>query len=238
MIPKIINYCWFGGKPLPNDVKKCIESWKKYAKGYKIIEWNESNFDINCHPFVKSAYANKAWAFVSDYVRLKVIYDNGGIYFDTDVELLKNPDFLLENSCYVGMQQNGQFCNTGLGFGAVKGSPVILEMIKKYDNVIYSDEIKDKISCPHLNNEVIHKFGYETSEQVVYLPDVTVYPSRYFDPFPSGAGTNLLCDETVSIHHYSASWASGKQRLKRKIARLIGEDNILAIKKILGGRHD
>ena len=111
MIPKVIHYCWFGGNPLPKDVKKCIKSWKKYAPDYEIIEWNEYNFDINCHPFVKTAYEAKAWAFVSDFARLKVIYDNGGIYFDTDVELVKNPDFLLENQCYIGVQQSGHLCN-------------------------------------------------------------------------------------------------------------------------------
>ena len=89
MIPKVIHYCWFGGKPIPNDVKKCINSWKKKCGDYEIKCWNESNFDVNAHPFTKAAYEAKAWAFVSDYARLKVVYDHGGIYLDTDVELLK-----------------------------------------------------------------------------------------------------------------------------------------------------
>ena len=105
MIPKKIHYCWFGKNPLPADVKKCIESWKKYCPDYEIIEWNESNFDITQNPFMKAAYENKAWAFVSDYARLKVVYDNGGIYLDTDVELLKSLDSLLENPCYLAIQQ-------------------------------------------------------------------------------------------------------------------------------------
>ncbi len=90
MIPKMIHYCWFGGKPLPKDVLDCIKTWKKYCPDYEIKRWDESNFDVNSHPFMKAAYEAKAWAFVSDYARLKVVYDNGGIYLDTDVELLKN----------------------------------------------------------------------------------------------------------------------------------------------------
>ena len=121
MIPKIINYCWFGKNPLPTSVKKCINSWKKYCPDYKIIQWDETNFDVKSNMFVKEAYEAKAWAFVSDYARLKVKYENGGIYFDTDVELVKNLDFLLKNSAYIGIQQSEYLCNTGLGFGAEKG---------------------------------------------------------------------------------------------------------------------
>lgn len=104
MIPKVIHYCWFGGKPIPNDVKKCINSWKKKCPDYEIKCWNESNFDVNAHPFTKAAYEAKAWAFVSDYARLKVVYDHGGIYLDTDVELLKNLDFLLKYDFYIGIE--------------------------------------------------------------------------------------------------------------------------------------
>lgn len=234
MIPKVIHYCWFGGNPLPKDVKKCIKSWKKYAPDYEIIEWNECNFDINCHPFVKTAYEAKAWAFVSDFARLKVIYDNGGIYFDTDVELVKNPDFLLENQCYIGVQQYGHLCTTGLGFGAVKSSPVVLKMMKQYDNITYSDEIKTKIACPFLNDEIMKAYRYEPTLEVWSTDELTVFPERFFDPYPSGAGENLYCNDTVSIHHYSASWGNKKHRFKRKIARLLGEQNVLAIKKFLG----
>lgn len=237
MINKEIHYCWFGKKPLPYDVKKCIESWKKYAPDYKIIEWNEDNFDVNSHPFVKTAYEAQAWAFVSDYVRLKVIYENGGIYFDTDVELVRNPDFLLENQCYIGVQQVKHLCTTGLGFGAVKYSSVVHEMLKEYDGITFLDKEKNKIACPYLNDKAIKKYGYQFMDDVWKSEYVTVYPSRYFDPYPSGAGENLRCSDTVSIHHYSASWGNKKQKLKRKIARLVGEQNILTIKKKLGGLH-
>lgn len=233
MIPKIIHYCWFGNNPLPNDVKKCINSWKKYCPEYEIKRWDETNFDITCHPFIKAAYEAGAWAFVSDYARLKVVYENGGIYLDTDVELVKKIDFLLENQCYIGVQYNEHLCTTGLGFGAEKSSPVVQEMMKVYDSISFELEKKNEFACPWLNNRIIKSYGYENSNDVIHLKEITVYPSRYFDPYPSGVSVNLFDNDTVSIHHYSATWASGKQRLKRKVARLVGEDKILLIKKYL-----
>ena len=195
-IPKTIHYCWFGGKPLPADVEKCIRTWKKMCPDYEIKRWDESNVPIEEFPFAKAAYDAKAWAFVSDFVRLKVIYEHGGIYLDTDVEVVKSLDPMLKYSCFLARQQSGEV-NTGLGFGAEKGNSVIQAML--------SEEL--------LNN-------------------VMVLSPEYMDPYSSGSQVaNLFCDKTISIHHYSATWTSGSQRTKRKIARLIGEDKILWIKK-------
>lgn len=237
MIPKVIHYCWFGENPLPGDVKKCIESWKKYCPDYEIKRWDETNFEINCHPFIKAAYAAKAWAFVSDYARLKIIYENGGIYLDTDVELVKRLDTLLDNPCYVGIQANEYLCNTGLGFGAVQFSPAVRAMLEKYDHITFDADKKNTFACPWLNDEVIHSLGYKNSDSVVRLANVTVYPPRYFDPYPSGVNESLFNDDTISIHHYASSWTSGRQRLKRKLARIIGEKNIIRIKRILKNRQ-
>lgn len=104
MIPKIIHYCWFGGNPLPEMAVKCIESWKKYCPDYEIKRWDESNFDLNCCNYVKEACQAKKWAFVSDYVRFKVLYDEGGLYFDTDVELIKPIDDILERGPFMGVE--------------------------------------------------------------------------------------------------------------------------------------
>lgn len=234
MIPKTIHYCWFGGKQLPVDVLKCIKTWEKYCPDYEIKRWDESNFDVTSHPFMKAAYEAKAWAFVSDYARLKVIYENGGIYLDTDVELLRKPDFLLENQCYIGIQQPGSLCNTGLGFGAEKSSPVVHKMMECYDAISFSDQKKNTFACPLLNDRVIRSYGKINDNEITYLLGVTVYPSNYFDPLSTGNTRNLLCEETVSIHHYAASWCGNKQRWKRKIARLLGPQNIATIKKMLG----
>lgn len=169
MIPKIIHYCWFGGKPLPKDVLDCIKTWEKYCPDYEIKRWDESNFDVNSHPFMKAAYEAKAWAFVSDYARLKVVYDNGGIYLDTDVELLKKPDFLLENQCYIGIQQPESLCTTGLGFGAQKSSPVVQKMMECYDSISFTDQKKSTFACPWLNDKVIRSFGKVSNEDITYL---------------------------------------------------------------------
>lgn len=230
MIPKTIHYCWFGKKDLPPEAKRCIASWKKMCPDYEIIRWDESNFDVNQHPFIKAAYEAKKWAFVSDYARLKVVYDNGGIYLDTDVELRKNLDSLREHGCYIGIQQNEFLCNTGLGFGATKSNPVVLKMLKSYDDLTFSESRTLELACPRLNNEVIRSYGTIKRDEITSFKEVTVYPPKYFDPY---GGENLLCAETYSIHHYAASWTSESNQFKRKIARWIGQDNIIWIKSLL-----
>ena len=118
MIPKIIHYCWFGSNPLSETAQECIASWRKYCPDYEIKEWNENNFDLNCCNFVKEAYEAKKWAFVRDVARLKIIYEEGEIYLDTDVQVVKSFDDLLNNQCFLGEETSGCI-KTGLGFGAM-----------------------------------------------------------------------------------------------------------------------
>ena len=235
MIPKVIHYCWFGGKPLPTEVKKCIKSWKKKCPDYEIKRWDESNFDVYQHPFVKTAYEANAWAFVSDYARLKIVYENGGIYLDTDVELLKNLDFLLKYQCYIGVQQVGKFCTTGLGFGAEKNNLIVQMMLKKYDNIVFSRGKEANLACPYLNNEVMQSIGYIYDENnPVEINGTLILPCKYLDPIAPGDNMkNLKCGDTISIHHYSASWMGNKTRLKRRIIRIIGQEKINIIKNLL-----
>lgn len=236
MIPKIIHYCWFGRKRLPRLARKCMDSWRRFCPDYKIIEWNENNFDIDCHPFVRDAYKANAWAFVSDYARLKIIYDNGGIYLDTDVEILKNLDSLLGSHCYVGIGQAGGMCNTGLGFGAEKENQIILDMMLSYESVKFDSNCQRELACPMLNHAVIQHLGYRQSEDVVSLGDVDVYPSKFFDPIAPGKMTkNLLCEDTYSIHHCSNSWGTSEEKLRRKIVGLIGVKRMAMIKELLNG---
>lgn len=136
MIPKVIHYCWFGNSDKPELIKKCIESWKKYCPDYEIIEWNESNFDINSIPYVAQAYADKKWAFVSDYVRLYAVYNQGGIYLDTDVLLHHGIDDLLQYRCWLA-SDDVRYIATGLGFGAEKGNTLIQAMMNAYKNYEY-----------------------------------------------------------------------------------------------------
>ena len=233
MIPKKIHYCWFGGAPLPQDVQACIRSWKKYCPDYEIIRWDESNYDVTGHPFMKAAYEAKSWAFVSDYARLDVIYKHGGIYLDTDVELLKSLDGVRENGCYFGLQQSPLVVATGLGFGGEAGHPALKKMLEEYDEAEFSPERKEALACPILNTRALEKLGYVPSRQVVTVADVRVYPPQFFDPLAPGDTEDLTCEDTVSVHHYSATWTSPGQQLKRKLINLIGQKWIVRLKGAL-----
>lgn len=239
MIPKVIHYCWFGNNPLPFEVKKCINSWKKICPDYEIRRWDETNFDVYQNDFIKSAYGSKAWAFVSDYARLKIVYDEGGIYLDTDVELKKSLDELRKNEGFFAIQQEGHYCNTGLGFGAKKENEIVKNMLDLYDDLIYSEENKFSIACPYLNTKALEKYGYSYSDDVIVIHNNLVLPPRFMDPIAPGKNKeNLLCNDTVSIHHYSASWMDDKTVRRRKIIRIIGEKRIYKIKKILKGANN
>ena len=233
MIPKVIHYCWFGEKKLPEDAKRCIKSWKKKCPDFSIVEWNESNFDVNCHPFVKAAYEAKAWAFVTDYVRLKVIYENGGIYLDTDVRVLKDFSPLLNHPAFFGSEQLKNFVATGLGFGAEKGNLLVKALLKSYDTVnLVKDNLRN-ISCPRLNTNVFVRYGYVQNDRYQDLGVAVVYPPLFFDPLAPGSDKDLVCSDTYSIHLYNASWTPTKYYFKARIRRIIGSKNIIRIKRIL-----
>ena len=237
MIPKVIHYCWFGGKPLPLTARKCIASWKKVCPDYEIVRWDESNFDIRQHPFISSAYDAGAWAFVSDWARLKVVLDYGGIYLDTDVKLIKTLDGLLDNQCYIGVQQVGHLCTTGLGFGAVASNQVVRKMLEQYKGIKFSNSNRSDLACPFLNNAVFQEMGFRYSSEIVRLANgTTVYPCQYFDPLAPGTNSkNCLSADTVSIHCYANSWGANMDQKKRKIINIIGLERINWIKDKLRG---
>lgn len=156
MIPKVIHYCWFGGGEKPDLLKACIASWKKYCPDYEIKEWNERNFDVNMFTYTKEAYEAKKWAFVSDVARLMIVYTYGGIYLDTDVELLGNIDFLLNYPMFMFFESE-RLLNTGLGFGAEKNNDIIKSVLFDYENKsFYKNNGKyNMMICPEINTEVI-----------------------------------------------------------------------------------
>ena len=234
MIPKTIHYCWFGKKKLPDSVKKNIASWKKYCPDFKIKEWNESNFNVDSNNFIAQAYNNKAWAFVSDYARLDIIYKYGGIYLDTDVEIIKNIDDLLKNNAFIGLQRQQLLCASGLGIGAEPGNPVIKEMRDVYLNLDFDSKNVISIAAPRLNDPVIRKLGYTNNlVSPVKLQSITVYPPTFFDPLSPGYLDDLMSDSTYTIHHYDASWFGYRTRLHRKIVQIIGQEKINKLKKYL-----
>ncbi|MEE5987309.1 exopolysaccharide biosynthesis protein [Ligilactobacillus equi] len=228
MIPKHIHYCWFGGKPLPRHVKKNIITWKKACPDYEITEWNESNFDVHAHPFMAQAYDQGQWAFVSDYARLQVIYEQGGIYLDTDVELLRNLDFLLENDFYAGMQQDIQKINTGLGYGAKKHSPVVKAMLAAYDGLVFDPQQKEALACPNLNTMAIESYQVQNKQ----TEKVRILPATYLDPIaPGDEVENLLTSETISIHHYLASWGTKQQQRRRRLISWLGQARVMKLRR-------
>lgn len=221
MIPKIIHYCWFGGNEKPKLFKKCYKSWKKYCPDYEIIEWNESNFDLSvCPLYVRQAYEAKKWAFVTDYVRLKVVCENGGVYLDTDVELKKNIDFLLENKAFFGFER-GRFVATGLGFGAEKDTPILNEMMQDYDDISFlkDDGTYDITACPFRNTEVFVKHGLIQNNSRQVLDDgVLVLPTSSLCPIDYFTGEKTITEDTISIHWFSASWHTQEENKKHKKA--------------------
>lgn len=216
LIPKVIHYCWFGGNELPSIANKCIESWKKYCPDYEIKEWNESNFDIKENLYAYEAYTEKKWAFVSDYARLKVVYDYGGIYLDTDVELLRAFDSLLSNSCFLGTEisTEGSYINTGLGFGAEKGNEAVKLMLDEYEGIHYmfSNGVIDTKNCPVRNTDAIKKMGYVFANNVWRRDGIAVYPPEYFSPKDYITGETKITKNSYSVHHYSALWLSDADR--------------------------
>lgn len=234
MIPQVINYCWFGEKRIPNNLKKYLRTWKEKCPNYKIKLWNEKNYNINSNIFVKDAYDTKNWAFVSDYARLDIIYNYGGFYLDTDVELLKGLEEIANNEAFFAIQQNGCYINTGLCFGAEKGNRVVKDLLNSYNDLEFKETDKYKLACPILNTKVLEKYGFvKKNVNQIIENNVHIYSSEYFDPISPDTNTNLLSDNTISIHHYSATWMSNKTIIKRRFVNFIGQSKMNKIKRTL-----
>jgi len=210
-IPKKIHYCWFGGAKLPDLAVRCIESWKLFCPDYEIIRWDESNSDLENCQFVREAYSAKKWAFVSDYMRLKVVEEHGGIYLDIDVELLKPLDSFLAHQGFMGFEQAKPYCvATGLGFGAVAHHPVIQKLMMNYENTpfIQADGSFDMMPCPKRDTKILVDAGLRQVNQQQCLDGIKVFTTDYFCSV-SFTGVECFTENTVSIHHYNASWLHG-----------------------------
>lgn len=221
-IPKIIHYCWFGHNPKPELFDKCFDSWKRKCPDYQIIEWNEENFDIAACPlYVRQAYENKKWAFVTDYVRLKVVYDHGGIYLDTDVELKKRLDRLLKYDAYFGFEE-GRYINTGLGFGAVEKHFLLDAMMKDYEKSPFQLENGefDQTTCPVRNTEVFLKIGLCQNDRKQILDNrILILPTIYMCPIEWETGKMRKSLKTISIHWFTASWMNEMDRKTHELRR-------------------
>ena len=228
MIPKTIHYCWFGGNPLPEDAHKCIASWKKYCPDYEIMQWDESNYDVTKSRYMKEAYAEKKWACVSDYARLDIIYEHGGIYLDTDVEIIKPFDGFLSQKMFCGWEKtsnlNSHFVNLGIGFGSEAENPIIKEMIDLYDTLSFytsSGEL-NLTPCPRYQTSVLNNHGLmQKYNDIQHLDQAVVYPEEYFCPLNYSSGELELTENSHSIHHYTASWHTIKEQKWWKLCQRI-----------------
>lgn len=216
MIPKVIHYCWFGQSPLPENVQKCIQSWKKYCPDYEIIQWNETNYNIHKHPFMLEAYELKKYAFVSDYARLDIVYNYGGVYLDTDVELIKSLDKLLSIPCFMGYELSGRV-NTGIGFGAEKNAEMIKKNMEEYKGVTFIENDKQNLTtCVDYTCRALDKLNYNyKNNNLNSFELVTIFPTEYFAPFGLKNQKLEITSNTYSIHHYDASWYEGNKYLKK-----------------------
>lgn len=214
MIPKKIHYVWVGGKKKPRDIKMCIKSWEKKLKDYEIIEWNEKNFDINSHPFTKSAYRAKKWAYVSDYIRMYAIYNEGGIYLDTDNLVLESLDKFLNDKAFVGFE-NKYYPYTA-AFGAEKKHPFIKEVLNYYEGREFEFDTKDQtkaVNTKIVSDILIKKFSCKVNNKEQVLKEgIHVYPD-YVLCNPSG--------ESSVIHIFTGTWMEGAKPLARKINKFI-----------------
>ena len=246
MIPKKIHYCWVGGNPLPESAKKCIRSWKKYCPDYEIIEWNESNYDFSAIPYMKEAYDAGKWGFVPDYARLDIIYRYGGIYLDTDVEIVRSFDGLIKNRGFAGFESDA-FVALGLGFGAEAGNPMIKTLMDSYmgKHFIKPDGAPDLISSPQLNTiTLVEKYGLVPNGEFQEFNGFKIFPTEYFCPKSFVDGLIKKTENTYSIHHYDASWFSEDEKkelherwayVEAVEARRIHREKKLKRRKIFGG---
>jgi hypothetical protein len=221
-IPKIIHYCWFGGGEIPERDKRCIESWKKYCPDYEIIQWNEENYDVTQIPYMQEAYKAKRWGFVADFVRMDLLYRYGGIYMDTDVELIRPLDDFLEYRAYAGLEAESNCVAFGLGFGAEKGSAILKEFCDYYRTLRFrnDDGTLNLTPNPIIITEYLAGIGYEcTPGKIGSIKEFTIFPEEYFCPQVFSTGKVKITDKTYSIHHYHASWQTEEEKQAVKAYR-------------------
>ena len=232
MIPKVINYCWFGGNPLPKSAQMCIASWRKHLPDYEIKEWNESNFDVNIIPYTAEAYKAKKYAFVSDYARFWILYKYGGLYFDTDVEVIKNMDDIIAKGPFMGCENEakagampaqlgvapglglgvnpglGLGVNPGLGLGVNPGLGLYGEILDIYKDKHYilPDGTYSRETVVTITTDLLCKYGLKNISDIQEVAGVLIYPKEYFCPKDYATGRLELTANSASIHHYDASW--------------------------------
>lgn len=235
-IPKIIHFCWFGGQQKPSKVQKCIDSWHKYLSDYEFMEWNESNFDVNCNEYVKQAYENKKFAYVSDVARIKALDQYGGIYMDTDVMVYKPFDDLLDNRCILGFEEENYVATSFIA--CVPGHDLIKEFIGRYENASFYNQDKslDLTTNVQRLTDILENRGLVRNNELQNVGDISVYPQEYFSPYDYGNCIRKNTENTYCEHLFLVSWLPWTTKLKKAIKKIvipiIGKDNMNKIRTL------
>lgn len=233
MIPKIIHYCWFGEKPLPELAVKCIASWKRLCPDYEIVRWDEGNFDLNCCPYVQEAHETGRYAFVSDYARLYILLSQGGIYMDTDVELIRKPDKFLTHSAFSGFQDERRV-QTGV-MAAERKLPLFQYLLDYYNDRHFADETgkQDDVTNVSIITEMLTAKGLTPNGRYQLVDGLALYPRDFFCPKDLETGRITITENTHAIHYFDASWMTPRQRFHTKLAQILGPKTTKNLKRIL-----
>ena len=239
MIPKVIHYCWFGGNPLPKDAEKYIRSWNEFLPEYEIKRWDETNFDVNSISYTKEAYKAGKYAFVSDYARFWILYNYGGLYFDTDVEVIRPMDDIIQAGPFMGVEQKNDDLITvapGLCLGAEKHSELFADLIQYYNNASFlnSDGSLCLTNVVEITTEFLKKGQLRNTDEIQQCCGFNIYPKDYFCPIDYTTRELKITPNTRTIHHYAESWLPRSTRIKNAIGRVVGQDFLRALVKIKG----
>ena len=227
MIPKVIHYCWFGGKPLPKDAEKCLKSWRRFFPDYEIKRWDESNLDVNSIAYTRDAYAAAKYAFVSDYARFWVLQNFGGLYFDTDVEVVKPMDDIILAGPFMGVEQQDEEVITvapGLCIGAEPECELFKMLVEQYQQASFLNP--DGSLClknvVEIMTECLAERGLKNVSEIQECAGFKIYPKEYFCPIDYKTRVMRMTDNTRAIHHYAESWVPRSTRVKNAIGRALG----------------
>lgn len=252
IIPKTIHYCWFGRKLLPYSARKCIASWRNYFPNWNIVEWNEENYNVRKIPYITEAYEQKKYAFVSDYARFDILYQYGGIYFDTDVEVIRSFDDILNNGMFMGFEIDGgsnsssndlnstiqnRMINPGLGLGVAPGIGLIKKILDyyQYQHFVNSEGNINTETVVTKVTRILIEEGLKNVSGIQNISGIYIYPKEYFNPLNNNTGKLEITENTHSIHWYSMSWMSKIQKIRsmitRPIHRIFGENILHKIRK-------
>ena len=233
MIPKIIHYCWFGRGPLPELAQKCIASWKKYLPDYEIKEWNEDIFDVNIIPYTAEAYQAKKYAFVSDYARFWILYRYGGIYFDTDVEVIRPIDDIIERGNFMGFETDPkpQLKADASEASVAPGLGLIKKMLDFYKgrHFEFVPGGVGQLTIVHIATEVLRKAGLKQQQGIQQVDDMWIYPAEYFCPINLKTGRIHVKPNTRTIHHYAGTWQDKHFSFKELIKKVLPESLLLKV---------